>query len=795
MKRILLLSLLLALSLTASAQNRPQGGGGAIVLVAALPAACTPNVTKPVVYQGKVYQCTALNTWTAYSTGASSGDVVGPASSTDNAVARFDLATGKLLQNSVVLIGDTGNITGVGTLASGAQTITSAANPCWQVGPNGATNPSLSVDCSPASAATGVKVTPAASGGGVTIAGTGSGNNNITIAPTGTGGLFVTTAIYSGAYAGAAKTTGDIVARRSATTGAYYWGENANAYLYFDGSVLNVGNAMPTLQLNATTAHLQFSSDTGLQRLSAGVLRGTNGSTGAGQLLLGTSTDTADAQLSVYSQSTTRPSLKLNMPSGTPSTQETFGVYNNGTLNSYFRADGTVSYTGTSNVRPVIVASGANYAGLLTNNSGYSWIIEGASGNALMGISLTQTVLNSTSLLGWGSSSILTPDIFLARDAANTLAQRNGANAQNFSVYGTYTDASNYERLRITVNSTAVNISAEKSGTGAARPIRFGVNGAQPWEISTSGHFLAVTDNAYDIGASGATRPRNGYFSGDVTAANFTSTGGNGVTVASGAEYIFTSRGRIAAASDGVILMRNNAATDFSRLQFGGTSSSFPSIKRNGAGLDFRLADDSGYATITAGSGIFGTAGGVTLNNYVNIGTGNLLNWIARSIVASPADGVLTISNQAQSDFSRLQLGGTTNSFPALKRSSATLQVRLADDSGPAAFQSNIVQSTKTSNYTVTASDTGTAFDNIGAGAGVTFTLPTPAAGLNYRVCRVANQTVTLDITGSEIIQIGASATTAGGNVTLDAVGSCAHIWAVSSTQWFGLLSGAATFN
>jgi hypothetical protein len=47
---------------------------------------------------------------------ANSGDVVGPASSTDNAVARFDLATGKLLQNSVVIIGDTGNITGVNDL-------------------------------------------------------------------------------------------------------------------------------------------------------------------------------------------------------------------------------------------------------------------------------------------------------------------------------------------------------------------------------------------------------------------------------------------------------------------------------------------------------------------------------------------------------------------------------------------------------------------------------------------------------------------------------------------------------
>jgi hypothetical protein len=39
-----------------------------------------------------------------------SGDVVGPASSTDNAVVRFDSTTGKLLQNSTVTIGDAGGI-------------------------------------------------------------------------------------------------------------------------------------------------------------------------------------------------------------------------------------------------------------------------------------------------------------------------------------------------------------------------------------------------------------------------------------------------------------------------------------------------------------------------------------------------------------------------------------------------------------------------------------------------------------------------------------------------------------
>ena len=41
------------------------------------------------------------------------GDVVGPASATDNAIARFDTTTGKLIQNSLVTISDTGEVSGL----------------------------------------------------------------------------------------------------------------------------------------------------------------------------------------------------------------------------------------------------------------------------------------------------------------------------------------------------------------------------------------------------------------------------------------------------------------------------------------------------------------------------------------------------------------------------------------------------------------------------------------------------------------------------------------------------------
>lgn len=47
----------------------------------------------------------------SWGTPSGSGDVVGPASATDNALARFDSTTGKLIQNSVATLSDTGDLT------------------------------------------------------------------------------------------------------------------------------------------------------------------------------------------------------------------------------------------------------------------------------------------------------------------------------------------------------------------------------------------------------------------------------------------------------------------------------------------------------------------------------------------------------------------------------------------------------------------------------------------------------------------------------------------------------------
>jgi hypothetical protein len=115
----------------------------------------------------------------------------------------------------------------------------------------------------------------------------------------------------------------------------------------------------------------------------------------------------------------------------------------------------------------------------------------------------------------------------------------------------------------------------------------------------------------------------------------------------------FNTFGYIAAQSDGVWKLSNNAGSDFTRLQFGGTTSSFPALKRNGMALDIRLADDSAYAGLNLG--------------YLGV-NGN-------GALAMNSDGVLKVTNAAGTDFTRLQFGGTDDTFPALARSTTDLSI------------------------------------------------------------------------------------------------------------------------
>jgi hypothetical protein len=87
----------------------------------------------------------------------------------------------------------------------------------------------------------------------------------------------------------------------------------------------------------------------------------------------------------------------------------------------------------------------------------------------------------------------------------------------------------------------------------------------------------------------------------------------------------------------------------------------------------------------------------------------------------------MIIRNAALTDAPLIQIGGTTSSFPALKRSTTFLQARLADDSAFAGFASANVQAATA--YTVA-------------------TLPTPTTGMIARVTDATAPVIGATVTG-----------------------------------------------
>ena len=373
------------------------------------------------------------------------------------------------------------------------------------------------------------------SGGGDDVA------NGARLYSTGAGGLSLRATHASGTirfYTGATErlligTTGNVLI------------STATALLQFGGTT----SSFPSLKRSGDGLHVRLADDTAYTSVRASLFWLTNGSY---------INDLADGVIS------------LRNSTGSDFSRLTFG--------------------GSSSSFPSLKRSGANLALVRADDSGFTDLIA-----------RDLYSQSDTGALYLGASA----DARLVRDAANTLAQRNGVNAQTFRVYNSYTDGSNYERGSLGWTTNNLDIKTEQAGTGSARSIRiftvgaaslqFGTNNSINWTISSTGHWLANTDNTYDIGASGANRPRSIFVGTSITT-------GSHITMGSAAQLSAAGGATLSSPADGIWRMTNNAGTDFSRLQFGGTTSSFPSLKRSGTGIDFRLADDSGLTFIGASS-------------------------------------------------------------------------------------------------------------------------------------------------------------------------------------------------
>lgn len=160
-------------------------------------------------------------------------------------------------------------------------------------------------------------------------------------------------------------------------------------------------------------------------------------------------------------------------------------------------------------------------------------------------------------------------DVSLARVGIATAGFKNYASPTSpvtLQVYNTYTDGSNYERgvFDWGTTSNVLTIGTQKAGTGQTRGINFVAGGSTALQINSSAN--AVVTNSLYVGF--------------------------GINIGSSNEVNITHT------ADGVLRLRDAAGTSFNRIQFGGTTSSFPAIKRDGAGLKFVVADDSASADI-----------------------------------------------------------------------------------------------------------------------------------------------------------------------------------------------------
>lgn len=155
---------------------------------------------------------------------STTGDVDGPSSSTDKAIARFNGTTGKLIQDSVIIVADTtgamsGWTTGVGLTFHGGGTLTGASG-------------ALTI----ATGAVDVNINLTTSGTGFIQSRRTSGNAASKVATTDTSGF---SQFVSGDNDGTAATTHNI-AYGSAVAGTTFGVNRANSTgLYADGSALN----------------------------------------------------------------------------------------------------------------------------------------------------------------------------------------------------------------------------------------------------------------------------------------------------------------------------------------------------------------------------------------------------------------------------------------------------------------------------------------------------------------------------------------------------------------------------
>lgn len=191
-------------------------------------------------------------------------------------------------------------------------------------------------------------------------------------------------------------------------------------------------------------------------------------------------------------------------------------------------------------------------------------------------------------------------------------------------------------------------------------------SGGDLFRINSSGSIATVGSILLSTGGTVMTT------TGDISS-------GHDVIAAAARYFYFSGRSTIASPADGVILFQNNANSDFTSFKLGGTTSSFPSIKRNSTAINIRLADDSADAPLTAGAT---TIGGGTAIGKVMSATATLD--FGSTAAGAGSDLIITVTGAAVGDIVNLGVPNgsvtTTGTYFGWVSATNTVTVRFTDN-------------------------------------------------------------------------------------------------------------------
>lgn len=187
--------------------------------------------------------------------------------------------------------------------------------------------------------------------------------------------------------------------------------------------------------------------------------------------------------------------------------------------------------------------------------------------------------VDNVSPIGFTSGAInsTTQDVFIYRDTANILAQRNSTNAQTLRVYNTYTDSGNNEFGHLSWSSNAFAIGTVKNGTGSARNLVLQTDNTDRLTIDPTGNVaIGLSSTNYKLEVNGSTKANSLILTANTISTNTTT----GTLVITGGVGIFGALNATTKSFDIV-----HPSDPNKRLQYGSLESPSHSVRLTGKGV------------------------------------------------------------------------------------------------------------------------------------------------------------------------------------------------------------------